>query len=165
MASAVPCRAGTLPADQVDDLREDHAGSHILIAANPLDRSVSGEPGRDPREQFEAVAFADEVSQLAARFVRDPSDVVKVQQQVKVRVLEVDRDRNRISLSMRQNPEKPARRAEPAGREASRSRPDDPDASRAKRSRPQPKDAQRPRPDAAPADTSLADALRRAGLR
>ena len=41
------------------------------------------------------------VSQLADRFVRNPSEIVKVQQQVWVTVLEVDFDRKRISLSMK----------------------------------------------------------------
>ena len=41
------------------------------------------------------------ISQLADRFVRDPSEVVKVRQQVTVRVLEVDQKRGRISLSLR----------------------------------------------------------------
>jgi len=44
------------------------------------------------------------VSQLADRFVKDPRDVVKAQQQVKVTVLEVDLERKRISLSMKTNP-------------------------------------------------------------
>ena len=41
------------------------------------------------------------ISQLADRFVRNPSDVVKVQQQVWVTVLEVGLERRRISLSMK----------------------------------------------------------------
>ena len=41
------------------------------------------------------------VSQLADRFVKDPKQVVKVGQVVKVRVLEVDEGLKRISLSMR----------------------------------------------------------------
>ncbi len=41
------------------------------------------------------------ISQLADRFVKDPNDVVKVNQKVKVRVLEVDAKRKRISLSMK----------------------------------------------------------------
>jgi uncharacterized protein len=99
-------------------------------------------PGRDPRERFEAFAFAEaihtiddlepgmklpgivtnvtnfgafvdvgahrdglvHVSQLADHFVRHPVDVVKINQKVIVTVLEVDRDRNRISLSMREGP-------------------------------------------------------------
>jgi protein Tex len=43
------------------------------------------------------------VSQLADRFVKDPAEVVKVQQRVTVTVLEVDVPRRRIALSMRQN--------------------------------------------------------------
>jgi uncharacterized protein len=100
-------------------------------------------PGRDPRVQFEAFAFADgvtkiddlqpgmklpgivtnvtnfgafvdigvhqdglvHVSQLSDHFVRTPTDVVKVQQKVMVTVLEVDKERHRISLSMRQDPQ------------------------------------------------------------
>ncbi len=41
------------------------------------------------------------VSQLADRYVRDPNEVVKLHQHVKVRVMEVDFRRNRISLSMK----------------------------------------------------------------
>jgi uncharacterized protein len=100
-------------------------------------------PGRDPRVQFEAFAFAEgvnkiddlqpgmklpgivtnvtnfgafvdigvhqdglvHVSRLSDRFVRTPTDVVKVQQRVTVTVLEVDKERHRISLSMRQDPQ------------------------------------------------------------
>ena len=41
------------------------------------------------------------ISQLAARYVADPTQVVKLHQHVKVRVIDVDRKRNRISLSMK----------------------------------------------------------------
>ncbi|MBU0961064.1 MAG: helix-hairpin-helix domain-containing protein, partial [Proteobacteria bacterium] len=41
------------------------------------------------------------ISQLADRFVKDPAEVVKVGQQVMVRVLEVDQQRKRIALSLR----------------------------------------------------------------
>jgi len=41
------------------------------------------------------------ISQLADRFVKDPAEVVKVGQQLLVRVLEVDSKRKRISLSLR----------------------------------------------------------------
>jgi uncharacterized protein len=58
------------------------------------------------------------VSQLADRFVKDPSEVVKAGDVVEVRVLEVDLKRKRISLSMRQHdaPAKarPERKAPPA---------------------------------------------------
>ena len=41
------------------------------------------------------------VSQLANKFVRDPKEVVKINQKVMVKVLEVDKDRKRVSLSMK----------------------------------------------------------------
>ena len=41
------------------------------------------------------------ISQLANRFVKDPNDVVRVQQQVEVTVMDVDIARKRIALSMR----------------------------------------------------------------
>jgi uncharacterized protein len=46
------------------------------------------------------------VSQLSDRFVKDPHQVVKVQQKVKVTVLAIDLDRKRISLSMKRGPDK-----------------------------------------------------------
>ena len=46
------------------------------------------------------------VSELSDGFVRDPNEVVKPQQKVNVCVLEVDKLRNRISLSMKSNPQK-----------------------------------------------------------
>jgi uncharacterized protein len=99
-------------------------------------------PGRDPRKEFEAVAFdaaiyrIDQlvpgmtmtgivtnvtnfgafidigihqdglvhISQLSDKFVRNPADVVKLNQKVMVTVTAVDVARKRISLSMRQNP-------------------------------------------------------------
>ena len=107
-------------------------------------------PGRDPRESFEAFAFAGHVatledlkpgmqlpgivtnvtrfgafvdvgvhqdglvhiSELADRFVKDPAEVVKVQQKVTVTVLEVDLPRKRIGLSMRSGARPP--KADPA---------------------------------------------------
>ncbi len=42
------------------------------------------------------------VSQMANRFVRDPNEVVKLTQKVKVKVMEVDVARKRISLSMKE---------------------------------------------------------------
>jgi protein Tex len=62
------------------------------------------------------------VSQLADRFVRDPAEIVRVGQKVKVTVLSVDLERNRIGLSMKQQPlsgerpEKPAREKRAAER-------------------------------------------------
>ena len=41
------------------------------------------------------------ISQLADRFIKDPNDIVKIHQHVKVKVIEVDISRNRIQLSMK----------------------------------------------------------------
>lgn len=41
------------------------------------------------------------ISQLADKYVRDPNDVVKLHQHVRVKVLEVDKRRHRISLTMK----------------------------------------------------------------
>lgn len=41
------------------------------------------------------------ISQLADRFVKDPAEVVKTRQQVVVRVIEVDKERKRIALSLK----------------------------------------------------------------
>lgn len=42
------------------------------------------------------------VSELADRFVKDPTEIVKLHQQVKVRVLSVDMERKRLQLSMKE---------------------------------------------------------------
>ncbi len=99
-------------------------------------------PGRDPRDPFQVLQFAEgvhapedlktgmklpgvvtnvtnfgafvdvgvhqdglvHVSHLADKFVKDPTEVVKVQQQVEVTVMEVDLARKRIALSMKSDP-------------------------------------------------------------
>jgi uncharacterized protein len=48
------------------------------------------------------------ISQLADRFIRDPAEVVKAGQRIKVRVLEVDLQRKRISLTCRKESVAPA---------------------------------------------------------
>jgi protein Tex len=48
------------------------------------------------------------VSELAHRFVKDPAEVVKVGDRVKVRVLNVEKDRRRIALSIKQASAPPA---------------------------------------------------------
>ncbi|MCL4692450.1 MAG: RNA-binding transcriptional accessory protein [Candidatus Hydrogenedentes bacterium] len=59
------------------------------------------------------------LSELANRFVRDPRDIVKVGEIVKVKVIKVDKDQPRISLSMKAllpaepKPERPRRPARP----------------------------------------------------
>jgi uncharacterized protein len=52
------------------------------------------------------------VSHLSDRFVSNPAEVVKVHQKVEVTVLEVDAARKRISLSLKSDPNAPAK---PAG--------------------------------------------------
>lgn len=99
-------------------------------------------PGRDPREQFEAFSFNENVheikdlqigmklpgiitnitrfgafvdvgvhqdglvhvSHISDKFIQDPAEVVKVQQNVEVTVIEVDVERKRISFSMKSDP-------------------------------------------------------------
>lgn len=112
-------------------------------------------PGRDPRERFEQLTFAEgieriedlktgmtlsgivtnitafgvfvdigvhrdglvHVSELADKFVKNPSDIVSLRQHVRVKVMDIDLDRQRISLSMRsgERKEKPEERIEDAG--------------------------------------------------
>ena len=42
------------------------------------------------------------ISELANKFIKDPNEIVKLQQAIKVKVLEVDIARNRIQLSKKQ---------------------------------------------------------------
>ncbi len=128
-------------------------------------------PGRDPREEFEALSFTEgvntiddlnpgmklpgvvtnvtafgafvdvgvhqdglvHISKLADRFVKDPNQIVKVNQRVMVTVLDVDLERNRISLSMkdeagaakkpenrRKKPQKPATEGKKSKKEKAR---------------------------------------------
>jgi len=44
------------------------------------------------------------ISQLADRYVKDPGDVVSLGQKLIVRVLEIDKKRNRIALSLKETP-------------------------------------------------------------
>jgi uncharacterized protein len=60
------------------------------------------------------------ISQLANRFVKDPAEIVKVQQKVTVTVLDVDVARQRISLSMKEGG---SAKAQPKQRKA-KSQPD-----------------------------------------
>jgi uncharacterized protein len=55
------------------------------------------------------------VSQLADRFIKDPRQVVKVQQKVKVTVLSVDLERKRIALSMKKDREEKRENSRPEG--------------------------------------------------
>ena len=64
------------------------------------------------------------ISQLADRFVKDPADVVAVQQKVRVRVLEVDLDRKRISLTMKTESEARAKKKNVPSKKARSHKPD-----------------------------------------
>jgi len=54
------------------------------------------------------------ISELADGFVKNPAQVVRVQQKVAVTVLDVDLERSRISLSLRTMPGRPASKPRPA---------------------------------------------------
>ena len=62
------------------------------------------------------------ISALAEKFVKDPRDVVKAGQVVKVKVLEIDERRNRVALTMRLNDTAPSKseKANPSTGAASR---------------------------------------------
>jgi len=63
------------------------------------------------------------VSQLADRFVKDPHDIVKAGDIVRVRVTEVDVPRKRIGLSMKRTPDAPASPDMKSGGRSAHSRP------------------------------------------
>ena len=83
------------------------------------------------------------ISMLADRFVKDPHEVVKSGDLVKVKVLEVDLPRKRIALSMRLSEPTPQRAEAGAGERPERSAP--------RRDQPrQGEQARRPRDDRRP---------------
>ncbi len=64
------------------------------------------------------------VSELSDRFIRDPAEVVKTGDKLKVRVLSVDKARRRIALSAKTQPSTGALRRQPdSGRDSSQNRP------------------------------------------
>ncbi|HSN38323.1 MAG TPA: helix-hairpin-helix domain-containing protein, partial [Arthrobacter sp.] len=127
------------------------------------------------------------VSALANRFVADPHDVVKSGQVVRVKVLEADPERKRISLTLRLDDEPAAAggraaqqpdRSRPAAPQAAQRQPGQGPASRQPASKQpaskqpagkpapgrQPQGAPRAPAKPAPANTAMAEALRKAGL-
>ncbi len=164
--------------------------------------SELSKPGRDPREEFSAFAFAEgiekmedlkpgmklpgvitnitafgafvdigvhqdgliHISQLADRYVKDPNEIVKVQEQVEVRVTEVDLERKRIALSMRreQSDEEKVASAGPSDR-PQKTRQNGPQET-TKRNKNRGKNNTQRRQAAPPSDSAFADALRQAGL-
>ena len=105
------------------------------------------------------------ISQLADRYVKDPNEIVKVQEQIEVRVVEIDLERKRIALSMRSEEsaeEKTARveRAKEGGKNTAKKE--------GAKARPQKKKPQKREQKAAPPskpDTAFGDVLRQAGLK
>jgi uncharacterized protein len=56
------------------------------------------------------------ISELADKFVKNPADVVRVQQKVAVTVMDVDLNRNRIALSMKALPGKSTQKVKPSAK-------------------------------------------------
>ncbi|MBM7784597.1 uncharacterized protein JOD67_001277 [Tenggerimyces flavus] len=98
------------------------------------------------------------ISAMSKTFVKDPRDVVKPGDIVRVKVLEVDEKRQRIGLTLRLDDEVGGDRTEPKPRE--RSGGGKPDRGGNKGQRPQRPQRKEPEPTGA-----MAEALRRAGLR
>jgi len=100
------------------------------------------------------------ISALAEKFVRDPREVVKAGDLVKVKVLEVDVPRKRIALTMRLNDTAPKGEGEAKGKGASARPAAAPAAAKERgQGRPERRGAARATTAAAPAGGVLADAL------
>jgi len=91
------------------------------------------------------------ISMLAERFVKDPHEVVKSGDLVKVKVLEVDLPRKRIALSMRLSEPATPRADGAAGERAGRD-PQGPDQRRQQQAPRRPSDDHRPPPSRRPAE-------------
>ena len=105
------------------------------------------------------------ISVMSNRFVKDPREVVKAGDIVKVKVLEVDVKRRRIALSMRLDEPLGAREARPGGADRSSARPGGPGGPGAGPSRNprHERDARGARREDSPAaNGAMADALKRA---
>lgn len=100
------------------------------------------------------------VSALADTFVSNPHDVVRSGQVVKVKVMEVDPERKRISLSMKLSDEPGANTAKPASRNTNTAK--DKRSSRGNSTR---NASQRRSSSQSSAGGAMAEALRRAGLK
>jgi len=99
------------------------------------------------------------VSAMSKTFVRDPREVVKPGDVVRVKVLDVDVPRKRIALTLRLDDPAGQPAGPPAGRRDRPGRTDRPDRGKPAGTRAAPRPGR-----GGPPDTALADALRRAGL-
>ncbi|NKX51529.1 RNA-binding transcriptional accessory protein, partial [Arthrobacter deserti] len=103
------------------------------------------------------------ISAMSSKFVSDPHEVVKSGQVVKVKVLEADPERKRISLTLRLDDDAAGRT--PAGRSAGRPARNNGAAAPARQpQRDRGRGGSRSGPGQSPANTAMAEALRRAGL-
>ncbi|AIU32980.1 MULTISPECIES: Tex family protein [Corynebacterium] len=100
------------------------------------------------------------VSALADTFVSNPHDVVRSGQVVKVKVMEVDPERKRISLSMKLSDEPGASTAKPTSRNTNTAK-----AGRSSRGNSTRKASQKRSSSQPAAGGAMAEALRRAGLK
>ncbi|NGN95458.1 RNA-binding transcriptional accessory protein [Nocardioides sp. KC13] len=102
------------------------------------------------------------ISAMSDKFVEDPRDVVRSGDVVRVKVLEVDEARKRISLTLRLSDDAPAASEPKAAGGGNRGQ----RGGGGKKSQPRGKGGGRPqgRPAPAPTNSAMADALRRAGL-
>jgi uncharacterized protein len=98
---------------------------------------------------------------MSNKFVSDPREVVKSGQMVKVKVLEADPERKRISLTLRLDDEAAPAAGRTPGRERGGNHGGRPAAARAPKND---RTEARRGPGQAPANTAMAEALRRAGL-
>ncbi|MFF5970880.1 Tex family protein [Streptomyces sp. NPDC012769] len=105
------------------------------------------------------------VSAMSKTFVKDPRDVVKPGDVVRVKVLDVDIPRKRISLTLRLDDEataeSPSPRRERGGRPPQQRRAS---GGGGDRTRDRGRDRDRAQPAPPPANSAMADALRKAGL-
>ena len=120
------------------------------------------------------------VSALANRFVSDPREVVKSGQVVRVKVLEADPERKRISLTLRLDDEPAASRGSAPSSRQTQPRQQQPRQKQPRQQQPRQQQPRQPaparqaaakqapakqaRPVPAPANTAMAEALRKAGL-
>ncbi|MBS5690799.1 MAG: RNA-binding transcriptional accessory protein [Eubacterium sp.] len=77
----------------------------LKIGLPTLDDIVKelSKPGRDPRDELPAPMLRSDVhiSQICDKYIKHPSEVLKVGDVVDVKIISVDPEKNRISLTMR----------------------------------------------------------------